>query len=130
MRRFLRGGMHLPSRRFSPGPVIIQEGDVGDAAYLLVAGTCRAYRRVGDRQETLATMGPGDVFGEMALLLDEPRAASVVAVDDVTALVLDQQTLSEGLGVDGWAGTLVRALAQRFRDLEQQVRASGLRRSQ
>jgi serine/threonine-protein kinase len=128
MRRFLRGGLHLPSRTFRPGEVIIHEGDTGDAAYLIVTGTCRAYRQVGPNEETLATMGPGDVFGEMALLLEEPRAASVVAVDAVNVLVLDQMTLEEGLGVDGWAGTLVRALAQRFRDLEQRVRASGLRR--
>ena len=75
------------------------------------------------------SMERGDVFGEMALLLYEPRAASVIAVDQVTLLVLDKETLSEGLGVDGWTGALVRALAHRFRDLEQQVRASGLRRT-
>jgi CRP-like cAMP-binding protein len=74
-------------------------------------------------------MGVGDVFGEMALLLDEPRAASVEAVDTVTVLVLDKHTMTEGLGLGGWTGALVRALAQRFRDLEQTVRSSGLRRS-
>ena len=41
----------------------------------------------------------------------------------------DKQTLDEGLGIDGWSGALVRALAHRFRDLEQQVRESGLRRT-
>jgi CRP-like cAMP-binding protein len=74
-------------------------------------------------------MGPGEVFGEMALLLDEPRAASVEASEPVTLLVLDKATLDEGLGVDGWTGALVHALAQRFRDLEQQVRSSGIRKS-
>jgi CRP-like cAMP-binding protein len=73
-------------------------------------------------------MGAGDVFGEMALLLDEPRAATVEAVDRVTLLRLDKQTMTEGLGFDGWTGSLVRALAQRFRSLEHQVRASGLKR--
>ena len=73
-------------------------------------------------------MGPGDVFGEMALLLDEPRAASVEAVEPVTVLVLDKATLTEGLGIEGWTGALVRALAQRFRDLEQRVRSSGMKR--
>jgi CRP-like cAMP-binding protein len=68
------------------------------------------------------------VFGEMALLLAEPRAATVVAEDNVTVLVLDQRTLSAGLGADGWTGALVRALAQRFRDLEQTVREAGVRR--
>jgi serine/threonine-protein kinase len=125
---FLRGGLHLPRKLFLPGALIVREGAVGDAAYMIVNGQCRAYRTVGDQQETLAIMGGGDVFGEMALLLDEPRAASVEAVDRVTVLVLDKATMSEGIGVDGWTGALVRALAQRFRDLEKQVRSSGMRR--
>jgi serine/threonine-protein kinase len=129
VRGFLRGGLHLPRKAFAPGSTIIREGDQGDAAYMIVSGKCRAYRTVGARQETLANMTAGDVFGEMALLLEEPRAATVEAVDKVTVLVLDKNTLSEGLGIGGWTGSLVRALAQRFRDLEQQVRSSGLRSS-
>jgi serine/threonine-protein kinase len=125
---FLRGGLHLPRKVFPPGAVIIREGDVGDAAYMIVSGKCRAYRKVGDEQETLAIMQGGDVFGEMALLLDEPRAATVEAMDTVTVLVLGKSTMTEGLGIGGWTGALVRALAQRFRDLEHQVRNSGLRR--
>ena len=95
---------------------------------MIVSGQCRAYRTVGAGQETLAVMGAGDVFGEMALLLDEPRAATVEAVDAVTVLVLGKHTMTEGLGIGGWTGALVRALAQRFRDLEHQVRVSGMRR--
>jgi serine/threonine-protein kinase len=128
VRAFLRGGMHLPRKVFLGGTVIIREGEVGDAAYMIVGGTCRAYRTVDGRDETLTNMGPGDVFGEMALLLDEPRAASVAAVDRVTVLVLDKQTMTEGLGLDGWTGALTRALAQRFRDLERRMRESGIRR--
>jgi serine/threonine protein kinase len=125
---FLRGGLHLPRKVFSPGTQIIREGDAGDSAYMIVSGRCRAYRSVGDQQETLTVMEGGDVFGEMALLLDEKRAATVEAIDTVTVLVLDKATMTEGLGIDGWTGALVRALAQRFRDLEQQVRSSGMRR--
>jgi len=128
MRAFLHGGLHLPRKRFAAGEVIFREGDKGDAAYMIVAGRCRAYRTVDGVEETLATMEPGEAFGEMALILFEPRAASVVALDDVTVLVLDQSTMNEGLGLSGWTGALVRALAQRFADLEQMVRDSGLRR--
>lgn len=128
VRRFLRGGLYLPTEVFAPGTLIVREGDVGDAAYMITHGTCRAFRTVDGEEETLGTMGTGDIFGEMALLLDEPRAASVIAVDQVTALVLDKRTMAEGLGAEGWTSTLVRALAQRFRALEQQVRESGLRR--
>jgi eukaryotic-like serine/threonine-protein kinase len=128
VRRFLRGGLHLPSKTFAPGELILREGDAGDAAYMITGGECRAFRTAFGQEETLATMGVGDVFGEMALLLYEPRAASVVAVDHVTVVVVDKKTLTEELEVDGWSGALVRALAHRFRDLEQQVRESGLRR--
>ena len=74
-------------------------------------------------------MGPGDVFGEMALLLDEPRAASVEALERTSVMVLDKATMTEGLGFGGWTGTLVRALAQRFRNLEQHAREAGLKRT-
>lgn len=123
---FLRGGLHLPRKVFMPGAIIMREGEPGDAAYMIVSGTCRAYRSALDRRELLATMTTGDVFGEMALLLDEPRAATVEAVTPVTVLVLDKNTMTEGLGVNGWTGALVRALAQRFRALELQVRKSGI----
>lgn len=129
VRNFLRGGLHLPRRVFPPGSVIIREGDVGDAAYMIVSGRCKISRRVGSEHEVLGTMNAGDVFGEMALLLSEPRAATIEAEDNVTVLVLDQRTLSAGLGADGWTGALVRALAQRFRDLEHKVRDAGVRRS-
>jgi eukaryotic-like serine/threonine-protein kinase len=134
VREFLRGGLYLPHKTFAPGSLIIREGDPGDSAYMIVSGQCRAFRTIdaaqgsASGQETLATMGAGDVFGEMALILDEPRAASVEAVDQVTVLVLDKKTMAEGLGIHGWIGSLVHALAQRFRTLEQQVRASGIRR--
>ena len=128
IREFLRGGMHLPTESYAAGKLIIREGDMGDTAYMIINGTCRAFRTIDGDQETLATMKAGDVFGEMALLLDEPRAASVEAVDSVTVLVLDKKTMEEGFGGGGWTAAMVRAMAQRFRDLEQQVRDSGMRR--
>ena len=128
MRAFLHGGLHLPRKAFAAGEVIFREGDKGDAAYMIIAGRCRAFRTVDGVEETLAMMEPGEAFGEMALILFEPRAASVAAVEDVTVLVLDQATMNEGLGLSGWTGALVRALAQRFADLERMVRESGIRR--
>ncbi len=125
---FLLGGLHLPRQAFAAGAMILREGDAGDAAYMIVSGRCRVFRNVGGQDETLGSMGPGEVFGEMAILLDEPRAASVEALEPVTLLVLDKATFTEGLGIEGWTGALVRALAQRFRDLEQKVRTSGMKR--
>ena len=124
---FLKGGLHLPQKHFAPGEIIVREGDQGNAAYMIVAGKCRAFRKTATGEETLSVMEPGETFGEMALILFEPRAASVVAEGDVTVLVLDQATLNEGLGLSGWTGALVRALAQRFADLERMVREHEIR---
>jgi eukaryotic-like serine/threonine-protein kinase len=121
LRAFLRHGLHLPRRSFAKGALIIREDDVGDAAYIITSGSCRVYRRSGDGEETLATLGAGEVFGEMALLLDEARVASVEALTPVTLLVLSKETIAEELGLGGWAGTLVRALARRFHDLEREL---------
>jgi serine/threonine-protein kinase len=129
LRQFLRGGLYLPQEVYEPGKPIVCEGDVGDAAFLILQGRCRAFRTVDGKEETLTTMGPGEVFGEMALLLDEPRAATVVAVDQVTVSVLDYETLETGLGLDGWTGALVKALAKRFFELEQRVRRAGIART-
>lgn len=133
VRAFLLGGLHLPRKTFAPGQTVMREGDVGEEAYMILSGRCRAVRQVGEgaeqREEELSVMGPRDVFGEMALLLDEPRAATVKAIEEVVVVVLDKFTMDEGLGLGGWTGALVVALAQRFRDLEHQVRASGMRRS-
>ncbi len=128
VRRFLRGGLYLPTQVFMPKTLIVKEGDVGAEAFMIVSGKCRAFRRLPDGEETLGVMEAGDVFGEMSLLLDEPRSASVEAVDTVTVLVLDKRTMDEELGIEGWTSKLVRALAERFRNLEQQVRSSGMRR--
>jgi len=125
---FLKGGLHLPQKHFAPGELIVKEGDKGEEAYMIVTGKCRAFRTTPSGEETLSIMEPGETFGEMALVLFEPRSASVAAVDDVMVLVLDQATLNEGLGLSGWTGALVRALAQRFADLERMVRESGIRR--
>ncbi|MCA9624253.1 MAG: cyclic nucleotide-binding domain-containing protein, partial [Myxococcales bacterium] len=128
VRKFLHGGMHLPNETYDTGQEIIREGDRGDRAYMIVSGRCEASRNADGEKEVLATMEPGEVFGEMALLLDEPRAASVVALEPTTVLVLDKRTLDEGLGGGGWTAAMVRAMAQRFHDLELTVRQSGMRR--
>src|SRR5262249_10873675 len=61
VRHFLRGGLHLPSKPFAAGEVILREGEPGDEAYMITSGTCRAYRSVDGGEETLAMMSVGDV---------------------------------------------------------------------
>ncbi len=73
------------------GEVVVAEGADADAFYVIVSGSARALRR-GDRGEevSLGTLGPGDTFGEIALLEDGDRTATVRASGELEALRLDK----------------------------------------
>jgi CRP-like cAMP-binding protein len=68
--------------------VVVRQGDPGDAMFLVLAGELRARATVGDQETILATFGPGDFFGDMALFDHGPRSADVVANVDSTLLRL------------------------------------------
>ena len=69
-------------RAFEPGQVVFREGDASDTCYVVRAGHARAVREHGDgRTITLATFGPGDIFGELAMFEDELRSATVEAIE-------------------------------------------------
>jgi len=69
-------------RRFEPGEAVFREGDASDTCYVVRDGRVRAVRSHGDgRTITLATFGPGDIFGELAMFEDERRSATVEAIE-------------------------------------------------
>ena len=74
-------------RSFRGGEVVFREGDDSDTCYVVRTGHARAVREHADgRQIALATFGPGDFFGELAMFDDERRSATVEAVDALDVL--------------------------------------------
>ena len=75
---------------YSPGSILISQGEKGLGLFMLLKGTVRITRANGPdgAEEVLGTAGAGEVIGELALLDDLPRSATVTAVDEVTVLVL------------------------------------------
>ena len=74
-------------RSFRTGEVVFRENDDSDTCYVVRSGHARAVREHADgRQITLATFGPGDIFGELAMFDDERRSATVEAVDALDVL--------------------------------------------
>jgi CRP-like cAMP-binding protein len=119
--RFLRGAWHLPRVRFAPGAVIVKEGEPGETAYIITEGQCHAYRDEDGAETVLRAMGPGDVFGETAVLSRKPRTASVKAVTEVELMVVTSELLASALGLNQWMGAFVRALADRFREVDERL---------
>ena len=116
--RFMRGE-DLPMRRFAAGELILREGEVGDGAYVIESGRCEAFRLIDGERLVLREMGPGEVFGEMAVLNAEPRTASVIALEDTVVHEVSARTLEVEVGMlKPWMSAVIRTLAERFRHLE------------
>jgi alkyl hydroperoxide reductase subunit AhpC len=83
---------------FQRGEVIVSEGDVADRFYVIVRGEVAITRRTSEGEEMpLATLGPGQFFGEVGILAETRRTATVRAVDDVELLSLAWSTFQEAL---------------------------------
>ena len=70
-------------RTYAADEAIVKEGSTGTALYVILSGRVRVER--GGNQ--VGELGPGDFFGELALIEDEPRSASVLAVDETECLL-------------------------------------------
>jgi len=123
--RFMRGGGDFPRRSFVAGETIITEGEPGDAAYIILDGRCEVRKETPSGITVHTTLGPGDVFGEMAILTAGPRTASVVATEPTTVLVVTASVLEQELeAMKPWMATLLKSLAARFRDVDTKHRAT------
>src|SRR5712692_9815260 len=78
-------------KSFEPGELMIEEGRTGNGLYVILSGQAEVYRNLGgDEVRVLRKMGPGEPFGELALLGEWPRTASVRAVETTECLGLDR----------------------------------------
>jgi CRP/FNR family transcriptional regulator, cyclic AMP receptor protein len=110
-------------RSFAPGERVFSEGDESDTCYVVRKGLARAVRSHGDgRTITLATFGPGDFFGELAMFEDERRSATVEAIEptnvigvlgpDMRRLIVEHPQI---------AARLVVALGRRLRETNERL---------
>lgn len=84
---------------FKQGECIVKKGDVGEVFYLIQEGKVKVHD-IGFNTENLDNLiGPGEWFGERALLTGEPRAATCTAISDVITLAMDRKTFQKAIGV-------------------------------
>jgi CRP/FNR family transcriptional regulator, cyclic AMP receptor protein len=97
------------------GKVLVEEGRVGMEFFLITEGTAKVTRR----GRKVATLGPGDYFGELALLDRRPRSASVVSETEMDLLVLSQRQFNGLLeSVPSISRKMLAAMANRLRDAD------------
>lgn len=86
----------LESSKFASGEPIIREGDQGSTFYIMISGEADAYK--SNEQGVVKHYQKGDFFGELALLNDKPRAATVIATTDVKVALLGKSAFQRMLG--------------------------------
>lgn len=122
--RLLRGGGNFATIRVARGQHVIRQGEVGDAAYIVVSGKLEVYKQIDEERVSLRTLGPGDMFGETAIFAASPRTASVVVLEDASLVVVTSDVIEQELAsMKPWMGAFIRTLASRFGGVEEERRA-------
>jgi CRP-like cAMP-binding protein len=99
-------------KRFSAGTAVVRMGDPGSAFYVILDGSALVVRPTGRPLK----LQPGDFFGEMALLEDAPRAADVIAAEDVLTMTIGRAAFTKLLRSEPQLTyTMLRKVAGRLR---------------
>ncbi len=109
-------------KEFPKSTVLFREGESGKEMYVLQSGRVVITKKVRDEQKTLAVLGPGEFFGEMALISNKPRNASATVAEAARLLVIDPKTF-EGMirGNSEIAVRMIKKLAERLADADAQI---------
>lgn len=111
-----RIGDRVHEAAFEEGDSVFSMGETGDTLYLITEGSVRILYPGRSQELELARLGPGDFFGEMALLNDEPRSATVIALTPIRVLVLGKAEFRELVADSGEVALrLLEALSYRMR---------------
>ena len=84
-------GPSIKRQHFEPGDIIFHQGDLGDSVYVIERGECHVIRQASGESTTLATLRTGDYFGEMALLSDKSRNATIQARTAMEVLLIPKE---------------------------------------
>jgi CRP-like cAMP-binding protein len=107
------------SRSFKVGEVVFREGEPGHTMFVVRAGEVRISKAVRGGERTLATLGPGEFFGEMAVLSGRPRTATATALSPLTVLELDEKRFETMIHSQAEiAARILKKLARRLDDAD------------
>lgn len=122
-----RLAQHFCRRAYPAGAVIVRQGDTSMSFYIVLSGRVRVVRHsAGDDGIDINEEGPGSFFGEMGVIDDLPRAATVMALEPTECGLLAKWDFQRELSADpGIALSLISVLNARIRTLEDRLSATG-----
>jgi CRP-like cAMP-binding protein len=114
-----RLGRVVVERNYKKGETIVKEGEQAVAFFIISQGKVEVTNGQGAKKQKLNDLGPGGVFGEMALLDGGPRAATVKALEDSTCLVLSRWDFVAELRTNPMVAVgMLPILSRRLREVE------------
>ena len=114
-------------QRYSNGDSIVSEGIVSNNAYIILEGKVNITKKVDKKSILINTLSKGEVFGEMGLISQSVRSASVVAVGDVTIGVIEREQFEAIVSkLPDDVRAIVKALVDRLRYTSDQLSKIGL----
>ena len=115
----VRIGRAVVERHYKKGETIVKEGDQAVAFFMVVKGKVEVARGIGPKKQKLNDLGPGSVFGEMALLDGGPRVATVRAIEETECLVLSRWDFVAELRTNPQVAVgMLPILSRRLREVE------------
>jgi CRP-like cAMP-binding protein len=108
------------TQRFSTGSLLIQEDAPTSSLYILLKGRVRVFKIYGKTKVPLATLGPGEIVGELAMLSTQARSASVEAISPVIALTVQTSGLRDKISPP-WILPVLQVVAERLRLVNQSL---------
>lgn len=110
------------TRNYQPGQVIVAEGQAGLGLYCIQSGLVKITQKTASGEREIREMGPGESFGEMALIDNAPRAATVTAVEPTACVLLDKtQFLAEMQTYPEIAVSLLPVLVHWVKDADRTI---------
>jgi CRP/FNR family cyclic AMP-dependent transcriptional regulator len=124
MSEILAGNLEHLVRRHAAGTVLFREGEPGEKMYVIRSGRVNIWKRIADSEITLAVLGTGEFFGEMALLEGLPRSAGATVVEDADLIEVELAAF-EGLVRKNSeiSVRLLRRLSARLREADRQIQS-------
>lgn len=105
----------MQEQRYTAGETVYNEGDPGDAMFIIKEGEVEVLRAVGGEHTRLATLAKGAIFGEMAVLRERPRSTTTRALGRVCLVVLPKAAFLDAFNRDNPLGLkLLRTLCERL----------------
>lgn len=109
-------------KRIKANTVVIHENTSSRKMFILKSGKVRVFKNHIGQKVTLATLGPGEVFGELSFFDSEPRSASVETITDCEAIVIEgDKALEEVAKLPKWVTGVFKSVFSRFREMDSQL---------